>query len=276
LALVNGRPITVRDVASGLRLRGIEPVSAPRRAWLAELDATINQELLLAAAKADRGNTHNAPRSSPSAKAPVNSQAEQALIRTYLARKFHAKLFVPASEVHEWYDRNKLTLRTGEVRIARVITIGARRRKRDFVTDERALARTEIDAIKKHALAGKDFAALARKRSMDPYAVRGGLLPPLHETGALNFAAEVFKIKSKGAISEVFETPFGLHVVKLEGIRPPAVPPLEEVEARIRQTLRQLKWTEHVVPHLAQLRGRANIRIMNTALPRTNTDTKGG
>ncbi len=267
LALVNGRPVTVGKVAGALRRRRIKPANAPRRVWLAELDTAINRELLLAAAKADRGNTKDAPRSPPTAKADANNKTEQALIRAYIARKFHAKLFVPASEVRQWYERHKQTLRTGEVRIARVITISARKRKRDFVTDERAVARIKIDAIRKQALAGKDFAALARKHSMDPYAARGGLLPPVRKTGASNFAAEVFKIKNKGGVSEVFETPFGLHIVKLETIRPPTVPPFDKVEAQIRQKLRQRKWAKHVVPHLAQLRGQADIRIMKKALP---------
>ena len=257
VALVNGQPITVGTVADALRLRRIEPLNAPRRVWLAELDTAINRSLLLAAAKADRADT----------KAGASSQTEKAAIRAYLARTFQAKLFVSANEVRGWYKRNRHTLRAGEIRIARVITIGARKRRTDFVSDERALARAKIDAIKKRAIAGEDFAALARKHSMDPYAERGGLLPPVRKTGASNFAAQVFKIEKKGAISEVFETPFGLHIVKLEGVRAPAVPPFEEVEARIRQELHELKWKKHVVPHLAQLRSRADIRIMKSALP---------
>ncbi len=265
LALVNGQLITVGDVADALRQRRIEPINAPRTIWLAELDNAINRALLLAAAKADR----------PDTKADVNSQADRALVQAYLARTFQAKLFVSANEIRGWYERNKQTLRIGETRIARVITIGARKRRSDFVSDERALARTRIDAIKKRALAGDDFAALARKHSMDPYAKRGGLLPPVRKTGASNFAAEVFKIKKKGAISAVFETPFGLHIVKLEAVRPGTVPPFEEVEARIRQELRQLKWEKHVVPHLAQLRSRANIHIMKSVLPATGVTTRG-
>ena len=256
LALVNGQPITVGEVAGSLRLHGIDPAKAPRRVWLTELDTVIDRALLLTAAKAERGAARKANGASP-----------EALIRVYVARKFQARLFVSANEVHEWYKNHKHTLRTGQARIARVITIGARKRQRDFVTDERAVARTTIDAIKKRALAGQDFAELARKHSMDPYAVRGGLLPPVRKTGATNFAAEVFKIKNKGDISEVFETPFGLHIVKLEDIRRPSVPPLHQVEAHIRQKLRQLKWIKHVAPHLAHLRSRAGIRIMKDSAP---------
>ena len=261
LALVNGRPITVDEVAASLRLSRTEPASAPHEVWLTQLDTAINRALLLAAAKAERGAARNGGGGSP-----------DALIRTYLDRKFGAKLFVSANEVQKWYERHKRTLITGEIRIARVITIGARKPKRDFVTDERAEARTRIDAIRTKAVAGEDFAGLARKHSMDPYAARGGRLPPVRKTGGANFAAEVFKIENNGDVSDVFETPFGLHIVKLEGARPSAVPPLGEVETQIRQTLRRLKWGKHVAPHLAQLRGRADIRIMKSALPGADVD----
>lgn len=256
LALVNSRPITVGGIAGKLRLRRIDPARAPRRIWLAELDAAIDHALLLAAAKAERGNQRDA-----------NGPTPDTLAQAYVNRTFGAKLFVSENEIEEWYKHHKQTLRTGGVRIARVITVGARRQKRDLVSDERALARAEIDAVRKKAVAGEDFAELARGHSMDPYAASGGLLPPVRKTGKPNFAAEVFKIRKRGDISEVFETPFGLHIVKLEAIRAPAVPPLREARPRIRQTLRQLKWNEHVGPHLARLRSQADIRIIKSALP---------
>ncbi|HEU4598058.1 MAG TPA: peptidylprolyl isomerase [Pyrinomonadaceae bacterium] len=91
----------------------------------------------------------------------------------------------------------------------------------EFDTKE---ARAKIDALLKRARAGEDFSALAREFSTDPgsreqggdlgWFGRGVMVKPFEDTA---FGLKV------GEISEVFESPFGFHIVKLEERRPPAV-----------------------------------------------------
>jgi peptidyl-prolyl cis-trans isomerase D len=96
--------------------------------------------------------------------------------------------------------------------------------------DIRAAARARIDGLLARARAGEDFAALARDNSEDPgsarrggdlgYNARGRMVPAFDEA--------MFNLQP-GAISDVVETQFGFHVIKLEGFREGDVP---EAEAR--------------------------------------------
>lgn len=275
VALVGSQPITLAELAAGLRGRGIAPTRAPHSVWLAELEAAIDRAVLLQAARAE--TRQGAPKVSGARTPPRQPAAagrgekqrrdDDTLVRRYIARHFSAKLFVSAREIRAWYNRNKTSLRTGEVRTARVITIGARRRS-EFVTDARAAALREMKLVRTKAVTGADFAALARKHSMDPYARRGGLLPPVRKTGDANVSAEVFKIAKPGGVSEIFETPFGLHIVKLGSVRAGVIPALSEAEGVIRQRIRAERWAAYIRLHIAVLRGRADIRIFAPNLPR--------
>jgi hypothetical protein len=95
-------------------------------------------------------------------------------------------------------------------------------------------SRAKIEGLLKRARAGEDFAALAKEFSTDPgskgeggdlgWFGRGVMVKPFEDTA---FALKV------GEISEVFESPFGYHIVKLEERRPPAAEGAgEQVRAR--------------------------------------------
>ena len=79
-------------------------------------------------------------------------------------------------------------------------------------TQEEALALAQD--VRKMALAGDDFAELAKKYSDGPTKVRGGELSPFGRgVMAPAFEEAAFTLK-KGQISEVVETDFGYHIIK--------------------------------------------------------------
>lgn len=71
--------------------------------------------------------------------------------------------------------------------------------------------------LRKRALGGEDFAALARKYSQEPGADKSGGDLGYFGKGQMvaPFEEAAFKMQP-GQISEVVETPFGLHIIKLE------------------------------------------------------------
>ena len=90
--------------------------------------------------------------------------------------------------------------------------------------------REEAEKIRARIEAGEDFAALAAAHSLDATAQRGGdrgwqLFQRLHPAYA-NAAREL----AEGALSGPVQTPFGWHLIRVDGKRDRAVPPLEAVE----------------------------------------------
>ncbi len=105
-----------------------------------------------------------------------------------------------------------------------------KRLPRDASDDQRASARASMQALRARLVAGEDFATLARTLSDSETAKFGGQITPVAR-GQLPPAAEAVAWRlAPGEISDVVDTPVGLHVFRLEGRLPPA--PLTPDEAR--------------------------------------------
>ncbi len=87
----------------------------------------------------------------------------------------------------------------------------------DATAEQRDSVREEAEALRQRALAGEDFAELARAYSQDPgSAARGGDLGRFGRGQMVGPFEEAAFALEPGEISEVVETPFGYHVIKLE------------------------------------------------------------
>jgi len=114
---------------------------------------------------------------------------------------------------------------------------------------EKARARAEelLAEVRKNP---ESFAEVARKNSQDPgSAAQGGDLD-FFTRGAMTKAFEdaVFALPAKGAISDVVETEFGFHIIRLTDLKAPKTRTFEEVrpelEAQLRREQAQRKYAE--------------------------------
>lgn len=81
--------------------------------------------------------------------------------------------------------------------------------------DDKKRAFETLKSIHAEAISGKNFAALARKYSMDPgSAAKGGEIEARRGMMVAPFEATVFSLK-EGEISNLFETEYGYHIIKL-------------------------------------------------------------
>ena len=155
----------------------------------------------------------------------------------YKPADFEAAVEVKDGEVAEYYELNKEERFTEPEQVrARHILV-----KLDpGATEEaKAAARKKADDLLARAQKGEDFAALAKKNSDDPgSATKGGDLG-FFPRGRMApaFEAAAFALEP-GAVSEVIETPFGFHVIKLEEHREAAQKPLDAVRDEITRKLR--------------------------------------
>jgi peptidyl-prolyl cis-trans isomerase D len=112
---------------------------------------------------------------------------------------------------------------------------------------DKAATRAKAEEVLAKAKAGEDFIALAKQYSEDVTGPTGGdlgvfgrgVMTPAFETAV--FAME------PNQISDIVETPFGLHIVKLEQKHPARIVPLEEVRPSIVELLKTQQSRQHAL-----------------------------
>src|SRR5439155_989667 len=103
----------------------------------------------------------------------------------------------------------------------------------DAGADAKAAARKKAEELLAKVKAGGDFAALAKERSEDAGSAANGGDLGLFTRGRMTPAFEeaAFALQG-GGLSDVVETPFGFHVIKVEEHRPGGAKPRETADAR--------------------------------------------
>jgi peptidyl-prolyl cis-trans isomerase C len=127
----------------------------------------------------------------------------------------------------------------------------------------KAQAKSKAQQILKDLKAGKDFAALAKEHSQDPgSAANGGDLgffPQGQMIGPFNDVA--FSLKP-GALSDLVETQFGYHIIKVAEKQPARTVPLEEVRPRLEQYLQNQNRETETEAFVKTLRAKGKVQIL--------------
>jgi peptidyl-prolyl cis-trans isomerase D len=151
------------------------------------------------------------------------------------------------ADVEGYYQQNEKNFKAPEERRASHILVKV---TPDMSAADKAKAKAKAESLVAEARKNPaGFAELAKKNSDDPgSAVRGGDLDFFGQGAMVKpFQDAAFAMK-EGDISDVVESDFGFHIIKLTGIRGGKLRPLEEVrpeiEAVLRKELAQKRYTE--------------------------------
>ena len=148
-----------------------------------------------------------------------------------------AGLTVPPADVAKFHEDNAARFTAPEERRASHILVNA---PKDQPAAEREKARKKAEELLAQVRkAPASFGEVARKHSQDPgSAERGGDLD-FFARGAMvkPFEDKAFSMKA-GEISDLVETDFGYHIIRLDAVRGGQKKPLAEVRDEIEQTLR--------------------------------------
>ncbi|SPK72416.1 PEPTIDYL-PROLYL CIS-TRANS ISOMERASE [Cupriavidus taiwanensis] len=154
---------------------------------------------------------------------------------------------VTPEELKSYYESNIARFRVDEQRRASHILISA---PKDAPAAQRQAAKDKatrlLEEVRKHP---DTFAEVARKNSQDPgSAEKGGDLGFMGRGALVKPFEDAMYALKEGQISDVVETDFGYHIIKLTGTKPAETRPLEavrtELEAELRKQFADKKFAE--------------------------------
>ncbi|MET3915341.1 peptidyl-prolyl cis-trans isomerase D [Variovorax sp. OAS795] len=172
--------------------------------------------------------------------APEQANVEYLVLDLEAAKK---NVSVNEADLKTYYEQNAARFGTKEERRASHILITA---PASAPAADRAKAKAKAEQLLAEVRkAPGTFADVARKNSQDPgsaekggdldFVTRGAMVKPFEDA--------MFALK-KGDISDVIETEFGYHIIRLADIKPAVVPPFEQVRATIENELRAQQATQ--------------------------------
>jgi peptidyl-prolyl cis-trans isomerase C len=291
VAKVNGAPITREELERALKFMLAQNPSKKeltaeekKKADTAVLDQLISAELLYQAGKkltvADIDNRVEAQMKQGKAKFPSTEAYDKALkasglsekdlkefarkeiyINNLIEKEIASKVTVSDDQAKKFYDENIEKFKQPETVQASHILIGVDSKAS---AEEKSKANEKAAALLKRAKAGDDFAALAKSDSTCPSAQQGGNLGffakgqmvPAFETAA-------FSLKP-GEISDVVETQFGYHIIKVTDKKPAGTLPFADAKKEIVNYLKIQKIQQDITAFVDKLRKEGKIEIVNT------------
>jgi peptidyl-prolyl cis-trans isomerase C len=117
--------------------------------------------------------------------------------------------------------------------------------------------------VLKQIKAGGDFAALAKEHSQDPgSAINGGDLG-LFQRGQMvpPFDQAAFTLKP-GSTSELVETQFGYHIIRVTDKKDPGTVTIEEVRPQLEQYLQNMNREREMQTFVDGLKAKGKVEIL--------------
>ncbi|HBA89344.1 MAG TPA: peptidylprolyl isomerase [Geobacter sp.] len=178
-------------------------------------------------------------------------------INNMLEKRLGEKIEIGDNEAKNFYDDNKSKYfdKKESVRASHIL-IGLASGATEEAKKE---AREKAQALQKRAQAGEDFAKLAQEASTCPSKAKGGDLGVFGKGDmVVTFEKAAWALKP-GEISEVVETQFGFHVIKLTDRIAPKTEKYDEVKEKIVDYLKKEKIRSQVPALIKELREKAKI-----------------
>lgn len=243
LATVNGKAVTTKDIdltLSHLNATQKKQILGDPNAKRKLVDNLIDQEVLIQEAERLKVDED------PEFKESMAIFRRQFLVNKVLEKTLKAQ--VTDANAKKFYEQHKLRYSTDQVRAQHIL-----------LTDEK----TAQDILKKAKEPNADFLALAEKFSKDPSAKtnRGelGFFP--RDRMVSEFTDAAFAA-NPGQVTGPIRTDFGYHIIKVIEKKPGKALNYEEVEAKVKDDLRQ-----DLVKALAQkLRSQAKVQVDQSSL----------
>jgi peptidyl-prolyl cis-trans isomerase C len=166
------------------------------------------------------------------------------------------KVTVSEEEEKTFYDSNpELFMQPEQVKASHILI----KVEPDADESKKAEAREELEEISQKLEAGEDFAELAKEFSQGPSGPGGGDLGYFgHGQMVKPFEEAAFALEP-GAVSDIVETRFGYHLIKVVDKRGGDKAAYEDIKDRLAQYLKQQKLQEEVELYVKKLKEEAEV-----------------
>ena len=187
----------------------------------------------------------------------IKSQWIQGMaIRKFIDKEFVPKVAVSEKEIKDYYDSHPDYFKQPEeVRASHILI------KVDSKADEsqKAEVRKTLEEIEQRIKKGEDFSALAKESSQCSSNSKGGDLGFFRRGQMVKpFEEAAFSLKP-GQVSDIVETRFGYHLIKVVEKKPEGTIPYKDAKDRIQERLKKEKVQKEVSSYLAKVKETAKV-----------------
>ncbi len=175
-----------------------------------------------------------------------------------LSREIKSKVAVTEEEIGEYYRKNRDAYEGKEaVRIKQILILFPKGADAKIKTQLRG----EMDAIHKRLLNGEQFELLAVEYSRGPSAAAFNDLGFIEKGSMLPAVESVAFGLKKDEISQVIESPVGLHIIQASDRRGAGIKPIESVREEIKAKLEEEKIDKKYEDWIKEMRKKSLIEI---------------
>ncbi len=179
-------------------------------------------------------------------------------VDAYLKQQGVLEPMIEEARIRQAYENNsKGYLRQESIKVSHILIAV----QENAGSEARDQARHKAEYIRREILSGQDFADMARTHSACNSAPGGGNLKYIKRSYMPEaFDKVAFAIK-KDLLSDVVETRFGYHIIKVVDKIPAGRIPYEEVRDFIMKFLQERESKKKLNEHIAQLKSRAKLEL---------------
>jgi len=165
---------------------------------------------------------------------------------------------ITEDQMKAFYEKNKdKFIIPGKPQVSHIlILVGT-----DFTPDQKAEARKKIEAVKQELAGGKDFASLARTCSEGPSSSKGGDIGYIKKGQTVKeFETVAYALKA-GEISDIVETQYGYHLIKVTDKMPDTIFDYEDIKEYLQSFITQERRQQSELDYISKLKKNAKIEI---------------
>jgi parvulin-like peptidyl-prolyl isomerase len=180
-------------------------------------------------------------------------------IQQFINAEIEPKVSVTEQDARTYYDDNRgLFTQPERVRVREILLTVSQEGGEAAATK----ARDTLEELRRRAVAGEDFAALAKQYSQGPSASSGGDLGYFGRGDMVEPIERVAFALKVGEISGIVITPVGYHLIQLVDRTAPAVVPFEQIGPQLVSYLKDQRIGEALSDLTRDLRSKAEISIV--------------